>query len=89
MHIVYAYLLGILTPFTIWIIIGILSSISDWKQQRRYHRAWAKFSTEYDKLTPEDKLKFSREINPGDTQYGSERDRWFAKKWRYGDTTEV
>ncbi len=83
------YLLGFLTPFIIGLILNILCCISDWKYQRRYRRAWDKFSSEYDGLSSEDKLRFLATKIPNSTVYGSERERYFASKWQYGMTKEV
>ncbi len=88
MHIVYVYLLGILTPFIMVFIIGVIMSVSDWKDYRRYSRAYKKFTEEYEALSDVDKFKFGETRDSYDNHH-FEKDRYFSVKWQYGQTTEI
>jgi hypothetical protein len=86
------YLAGFLTPILFFAAFQIAIELADWKNRRRYKKAYEKFTTEFDQLTPfqladcraiwdKDKLKYS--------QYCDDKDRYFALKWQHGYTTEI
>lgn len=44
------YLAGVATPFAVWFVFSLISTIYHWRARRRYQRAWDKFSAEFDLL---------------------------------------
>ena len=87
-----AYALGLLTPPVIFITVHAGSAVSDWKAQRRYQRAWDKFSAEFDRLT-KGQLDLHRQTWADESyryhHYNDDRARYFAMRWQHGHTTEV
>jgi hypothetical protein len=86
------YVSGVLTPFAILLVCSLLGELADWRARRRYKRAWDKFSAEFDTLTPQHlaACRARWDAEPYNYErYHSDRARYFAMRWQYGNTTEV
>lgn len=86
------YISGVLTPFAVLLVCTLLGEIADWRDRRRYERAWKKFSAEFKTLTPQHlescRVRWAQEPHIYD-RYHHDVDRYFAMRWQYGNTTEV
>lgn len=86
------YLAGVATPFIALALLNSWHWLMDHRQWRRYERAWAKFSAEFDRLSDAEmagcrstwkaqRWRFDR--------YSSDRDRYFALRWNHGNTKDI
>jgi hypothetical protein len=86
------FIAGFATPVALFLAANVYMAFEDWRDNRRYKRAWDKFSAEFEKLTPEH-LSACRSRWAEDPcrydRYFSDRDRYFSMRWQYGHTKEV
>ena len=92
MKTILVYLLGFLTPPVLVMLALAFGDFMDWRERRRYKRAWDKFSAEFDQITPERLAECRAKWAKESYTYGpycDDRSRYFAMRWQYGHTTEV
>ena len=86
------YLAGLATPFVLIAAFYGWLTLQDWREARRYQRAWDKFGVEFASLTP-GQLEFHQRIwakRPDCyARFTTDRDRYFTMRWQSGFTTEV
>lgn len=92
MNTIFIYFAGVGTLPIIGLFVALLDAIGEWRERRRYQRAWDKFSAEFDKLTGFELAELQVQWGNEEWRYGkyaSDRDRYFAMKWKGGFTTEI
>lgn len=86
------YLVGVATPFVALVLINSWHWIIEHRNWKRYERAWAKFSAEFDKLS-DSELSGCRSTWKAKPwrfdHYSCDRDRYFALRWNHGNTVDV
>lgn len=83
------YLAGVATPFVAALALSLLCEFTDWRDRRRYQRAWNKFHGEWITMTPAERREFANNPPLHACHYASPEEMYFAHRWRHGQTTEV
>lgn len=92
MKTILVYFAGFATPIVIFFAIQAWFLFEDWKSERRYKRAWDKFSAEFEMLTPCGLAFYQAEWADDPQRYAhicDDRSRYFNMRWEYGRTTDV
>jgi len=86
------YLAGVATPFVFVLCFWLYFSYIEWREDRRYKRAWELFGQEFDNLTA-DQLADCKKLWKSKfwhyERMHSDRDRYFSMRWEYGNTNAV
>lgn len=86
------YLAGVVTPFILLVLAHARWCTHEWMADRRYQRAWDKFSRQFDRLS-DAQLQFFKKHwvdNPEKYErYCDDRTRYFEMRWMDGRTTEI
>lgn len=86
------YLAGLATPFVLLLAFAAVLQFQDWREARRYQRAWDKFGVEFASLTPGQLEVHQQYWAERPNCYASlpdDRSRYFRMRWQSGFTTEV
>jgi hypothetical protein len=83
------YLIGVATPFLVYAIYCAGYLWADHREFRRYERAWAMFTAEFDAMRPGERAAFFATKDSDAYNNYAERDRYFMFRWQHGRTTEV
>lgn len=86
------YLAGLATLPALFLAFYAYINIQDWREARRYQRAWDKFGLEFASLTPGQLDFHQRHWAKHPETYASltcDRDRYFRMRWQSGFTTDV
>ncbi len=85
---VIAYLAGVATPVVLFFVSMAYHALRGWRANRRYQRAWDKFTVEFDGMSPTQRRAFEL-TRTADSKCATERERYFAQRWCGGTTAEV
>lgn len=86
------YLAGFLTPFLFLAFLNASLALEEWRETRRYRKAWHKFSEEFDALSAIQLAAHRADWHEQPwrfEQYHDDRARYFAQRWNHGLTKEI